>query len=124
MSAFVLDLPMPPSVNAIWRARRGQGGGKPQFYLDAKYKAWKLQCDGIYMATRPKVRLATPVKVDLHFDWHAVRKHSDLDNRQKAVLDWLQRVGILENDNQVRSLTANWGENMPNGCRVTVEALQ
>ena len=119
MTPLVLDLPMPPSVNAIWRSRRGTNG-KPMFYLDHKYKAWKLECDGIYMATRPKVRFRGPVKVDIILS--RAKRRGDTDNRQKALLDFLQRAEIVANDSQVEDVRARWGE-APSGCRVTVEIL-
>lgn len=120
MSPFTIDLPMPPSVNAIWRSRRGLDG-RPSFYLDHKYKQWKLHCDGIYMATRPRTKFRAPVKVDITLD--RSRKRGDADNRIKAVQDWLQRAAIVADDKQVEDVRAHWGE-APSGCRVVVEAIQ
>ncbi len=120
MTPLVLELPFPPSVNSIWRARRSPGGGKPMFYLDHKYKAWKLQCDGLYMATRPKTRFRTAVRVEITLD--RSRKRGDADNRIKSVQDWLQRAQIVANDSQVEDVRARWGI-APTGCHVVVEAI-
>lgn len=122
MSPVVLELPMPPSVNSIWRARRNSNG-KPGFYLDPKYKAWKLACDAVFWTLHPRpVSIVSPVKVEITLSPSHARVTSDTDNRVKACLDFLQRAGIIANDNQVKDVRAHWGE-APRGCRVTVEAI-
>ena len=116
---LVLDLPMPPSVNAIWRSTAKRG--KPQYYLDAKYKAWKKECDAlVWVAGATGAALREPVTVAIYLN--ASKRRGDADNRIKAVLDWLQRARIIVNDSQVEKVSAEWGE-APSGCRVTIEAV-
>lgn len=111
--SVVIDCPMPPSVNAIWRNRRGRS--KP--YLDERYATWKRVFDSIIMATvpRPKVLGNFIVSITLN----AAKRKGDADNRAKAVLDALQRCGIIENDKLADSVTIRWGY-APDGCTVIV----
>lgn len=118
---FVIDLPMPPSLNSIWRAKRGKAG-KPGFYLDARYKRWKLAADGEYWICGKRASFVGPVKVEIALNQAQARATSDCDNRIKPIQDWLQRAGILANDLQVKDVRAFWGE-APKGCRVSVEDL-
>lgn len=120
MTPLVLELPFPPSVNSIWRSRCGING-KPMFYLDRQYQAWKLECDGVFWTMFPKpMPFSGPVKVDITLD--KTRKKGDADNRQKAVNDWLQRALIVANDRQIEDTRSHWGT-APTGCRVVVEAI-
>ena len=109
----VLDLPFPPSVNRIWRMRKG--GGKP--YLDTRYQTWKRVADNLYLANKRnwlpvKGNFRATITLDI-----AHRGRTDLDNRIKALLDWLQRAKIIENDSLCDGLNVKWGR-APDGCRV------
>lgn len=117
--AVVIDCPMPPSVNRLWRHRRDRK--KP--YLDARYASWKRVFDSIIMATvpRPKVRGHFAATITLSA---AKRKdNSDADNRVKALLDALQKCAIIENDSLADSVTVCWGH-APEGCRVMLIPLR
>lgn len=123
MTPIILDLPMPPSTNQIWRARRNGRGGKPGFYLDPKYVAWKLECDGCYWASALRVREPLEGAFRLTVTLDRDRMRGDADNRIKPVQDWLQRAGIVLNDNQIKDVRAHWGT-APKGCRILLESLQ
>jgi Holliday junction resolvase RusA-like endonuclease len=126
---IVLDLSMPPSVNAIWRSCRGRNG-KPRFYLHPKYEAWKRECDGrVWTAGWPggwaKAKQSLPIRIPVivRVVLDAKRRRGDCDNRLKVVLDLLQRSRIIANDSLVEKVSAEWGE-APIGCRVAIEALR
>lgn len=114
--SIVIDCPLPPSVNALWRRRNGQ----KSFYLDSRYATWKRVWDSIIMATvpRPKVHGHFAATITLS---DKARK-GDADNRAKAVLDALQRCEIIENDSLADSVTVRWGY-APEGCRVMLVPL-
>ena len=122
---IVLDLPMPPSVNAIWRAKRGLDG-KPRFYLDTRYARWKQACDGLVWVAGweggwgKKHKLPIRDDVSVSVTLNDRKRRGDADNRLKAVCDMLQRSRIIVNDKQVVSASIAWGE-APTGCRVTIE---
>jgi Holliday junction resolvase RusA-like endonuclease len=114
-----IDLAMPPSVNSIWRINRFRN--KP--YLSERYKTWKRDSDNRYLANK---KTWLPVKG--HFSARITldekrRRNSDADNRIKCLLDFLQRVGLIENDKLCDSLTVTWGW-APEGCRVLLQEHQ
>ena len=114
--AVLIECPMPPSVNALWRRRAGTKG----MYIDHRYATWKRVWDSIIMATvpRPKVRGHFAATITLSDR----KRRGDADNRAKAVLDALQRTGIIENDSLADSVTVCWGV-APEGCRVMLVPL-
>jgi Holliday junction resolvase RusA-like endonuclease len=109
--SVVIDCPMPPSTNALWRRRNGQ----KSFYLAPRYATWKRAWDAIIMAMvpRPKVRGHFAATITLSDK----KRRGDADNRAKAILDALQRCAIIENDSLADSITIRWGF-APEGCRV------
>lgn len=118
---MTLDLPFPPSLNSIWRSRRGHKTGKPAFYLDGAYKAWKREADALAMAQKPLPRVPGAFAATVVLSAGKRRSNTDADNRVKVVLDWLQRAGCIDNDSKAERITVQWGE-APEGCRVTLEA--
>lgn len=108
----IINLPLPPSVNRIWRYSRATG--KP--FISDRYASWKRVADNYYLANK---RHWPPVKG--HFravvTLDAKHRRGDADNRVKALFDWLQRVEIIENDSLCDGLTVEWGW-APEGCRV------
>ncbi len=114
---MILDLPMPPSVNRIWRRGRGK-----VVYLDPKYRAWRKEADALAMFRdwRRKRNKGPFMCSIVH---NAAKRRGDADNRIKAVLDWLQRAEIIENDSLAEFVSAEWG-NAPEGCRVTLTKVE
>jgi Holliday junction resolvase RusA-like endonuclease len=108
---IVLDLPLPPSVNRIWRSGRGR------VYKSAAYRGWLAAADAQVLASGyPKQRIAGA------FTAHIIvgRCRGDIDNRAKALLDWLQSREVIRNDKDCTRLTIERGD--VEGCRVVVAA--
>ena len=108
----VLALPFPPSVNAMWRY------GRERVYKSKSYAAWIEAADAAMMTTRPK-----PKPVHGHFTIDlslpaTKRGRSDVDNRLKAILDWLQRVELIDNDRFCDEAAVSWADTTE--CRVTI----
>lgn len=115
-----IDLPMPPSVNRIWCSRTGHKG-KPQFYLAPRYATWKRTCDNLALANRKKwAPVLGPYRITVTFDRSKTR--ADQDNLIKAVNDWLERAGLITNDNLAEKTAIQWGK-APEGCRVVLTAV-
>jgi Holliday junction resolvase RusA-like endonuclease len=113
---IVIDLPMPPSVNAIWCHGRGRT------WLDPKYASWKREADQEAMASRVLVGIKPidgPFRANIAINYQMVRKNSDIDNKIKAVLDFAQKAGIVTNDKNCVRVEAHYGD-APKGCRLTV----
>jgi Holliday junction resolvase RusA-like endonuclease len=113
MIAF--DLPLPPSVNSIWRSGRGR------VYRSPKYKAWRKAAGWELVAQRPP-RLAGEVNVSIAAG-QSDRRRRDLDNiAHKGVLDLLTAHQVIEDDSKVLELSGRWDETVaPGRLRVEIE---
>jgi len=87
-------LPMPPSVNAMYR-RNPKGYG---MYKTPEAKMWIAEC-------LRHIRRKNPLKgkIDVSVEFYFQRE-ADIDNRLKPLLDLLQEANVVENDKQVYSL--------------------
>lgn len=118
-----INLPYPPSTNRIWRASGGPGGRK--VYVAPEYATWKQQADVMLMARRGWMmhRITGAFEVDIALCPPKGKQRGDLDNRIKAILDFLQRSTIISNDKHCERITAYWAHpsTAPEGCRAIVK---
>jgi Holliday junction resolvase RusA-like endonuclease len=117
------SLPVPPSVNRIWRSKTGGKG----VYKAPEYKAWLKQADmqatldHVFRGRRRKISGPFAATVLINIDM----ARGDLDNRIKAVLDWAQDRELISNDRHCMKLTAEWvpASRAPAGCHLTLTEL-
>lgn len=121
----VIELPYPPSMNRIWRSAASAAG--QQVYLAPSYVKWRQAADALLMSERgwSKKRLIGPFEIEIGLCPPKSHPRGDLDNRIKAVLDWLQRANIIVNDKFCQRLVVQWvpTEAAPCGCRATLRAF-
>jgi crossover junction endodeoxyribonuclease RusA len=115
----VIDLPFPPSVNRLWRSRSTDGAS--QVYLSPSYVKWKKAADAMALGT-PFGFVPGAFEAAINVCPPKGKVRGDLDNRIKAVLDWLQRVGVVADDKHCQRLMIEWVDAVraPHGCRVFV----
>lgn len=66
-------------------------------YIGARYKKQEMNIIRMFLLNTPKI---TKYPIKLNCIWHTTNLGSDLDNKSlKAVLDTMQKYGIIENDN-------------------------
>lgn len=106
-----LSLPFPPSVWEIY-----EGWGKSRHRSPA-YNAW-LTHAGHMIRGRNEHPISVPFSCAIALQRPS--KRSDLDNRAKAVLDALQKFGVIKNDNLLERLTMTWDAGMHEECVVLV----
>src|SRR5512147_2262060 len=97
-----LNLPWPPSVNAIWRKN------KRSVYRSSKYVSWIKQASWI-----AKIGKHQPIKGE--FSATIIlnppnKRRIDIDNRVKVLLDLAEKTGLIENDYLCRHLEISYGE--------------
>jgi Holliday junction resolvase RusA-like endonuclease len=111
-----VDLPWPPSQNAIWRKNYR---AKKGVYLNPKYGAWLTEAGWIVKAAK-----LPPLK-----GWFGAtimltppdKRKRDVDNSTKVLLDLAQKLGLVENDHLCRLLVAFYGpEGGKPGARLTL----
>lgn len=118
---LVVDLPFPPSVNKIWR--HSAAISSKSVVLAPSYLRWKSAADALLMATKDwrkaKItdRFTAVIIICAPTQGH---QRGDLDNRVKAIFDFLQRVEIIRNDKDCQKFSIEWGTpiSAPTGCRV------
>lgn len=66
----------------------------------------------MFLAQRAAKTVGQPIvgayEIHMAFSVKKRRKNADLDNRLKCVSDFLQRVGLIENDSLAEKITAAW----------------
>jgi hypothetical protein len=109
-TGFVLELPQPPSVNLFVKKLGNQS---------PRVREWHRLADPYVMAIRPRphIKGAFEAAVTWNIDQFG---RFDCDNPIKPLLDYLQRVMIIENDRWCRRLVVDWGP-VELGCRVVVK---
>jgi Holliday junction resolvase RusA-like endonuclease len=120
-----VSIPVPPSVNGLWRATRK--AGRVRVYRSAAYTRWIDQAVPLLAAGLPVA--VSPVGVSLVVrpgkGWRCDR---DLDNCLKATLDAVRHAGRIPDDSAafVRRVSCELGPVHPSGvacCEVAVTVL-
>lgn len=116
---FMIGLPRPPSVNTFGMTVKG-GMYKPLGNRSRGVQYWAVECDRLIMAMRPKPHAVKgPFTIDI--TWRSTDFGVfDIDNPIKPLLDYLQRIELIENDKWCRRLSVSWGP-AAMGCVVRVE---
>lgn len=130
--SIAVDLPLPPSVNRIWRATRA---GKHKVSRSPQYRAWINQADKLALALAAlrgikMIRGRFAAIITLPLDQRLIANPDadppfDIDNRSKGVLDWAQSRGLIANDRRCMTLTIRWGKTSeaPYGCRLMLTEM-
>jgi Holliday junction resolvase RusA-like endonuclease len=111
-----IELPFPVSANRMWR-RSGT-----RIHLSEQYTKWKAEADGYFLQQKKGLK---PVKGNFlyHYTIDAKRRAvaRDGDNRGKCLLDYAQRVGLIEDDKLANGGSWNWGP--VDGCVLTISEV-
>jgi Holliday junction resolvase RusA-like endonuclease len=98
-------IPLPPSVNAIYRVTRRARGRR--IYKSERAIAW-LEEAGISM--RGVGRIDGPVSIDIVCGEIGARRNRDLDNVIKPIIDLIVQHRVIADDSAavVRMISARW----------------
>ena len=95
-----LELPNPPSVNAMFRNLKGRGRVATDVYVDWKgHAGWRLR------EQRPEA-IHGPVLIV--FNIERTNNQADVDNRVKATLDLLVAHKVIDDDKHVSGFAVAW----------------
>lgn len=92
-----LRLPVPPSVNRMWKTTRLGG-----VYKDPEVVKYQKIVAAYAMAERVQPILSGELTVIL--DWHRAKKIGDTDNRMKVILDGLGNGVCYRDDAQIKKI--------------------
>lgn len=110
---IILDLPTPPSTNALFLNVPGVGRVK-----SAEYSNWLSEAGWMLAEQRPG-RIAGAFSVEIEVSRPKHKRRVDLDNRVKGLLDLLTKHRVIQDDHLVQSIAIRWREH-GEGVRVVV----
>jgi Holliday junction resolvase RusA-like endonuclease len=118
---LVIDWPLPPSTNRLWRVTR-DWRGKVRVYKNPKYRAFQLSAGLQWMLQRPKGFKTIDEQFIVSIIICPKRKNRDLENNIKALLDTCQEVGVITDDKNCTRHTAWLGDQneAPLGARIII----
>lgn len=93
-----LELPYPPSVNSLYKNRRGGGKRLSERHSVYRDKVWAI------CRQQKVLKLHGNLECTL-FLFPPDKRKRDVDNVLKALLDSLEHAGAFHDDNQIRKLT-------------------
>lgn len=117
---IVIDCPIPPSLNRLWRkARAGH------IYKNPKVAAWEKEFWHAIFLLSARGR---PAMITGPFDAEILiysKRRRDADNNAKALLDACEHLGIISNDRNARRVIQEIvsKDRAPLGCRLTITPL-
>jgi len=101
MNELTLNLPWPPSVNAVWRSVV-RGKFATVYKTDQGKDYEKRVCKIHMLMGKPKLgdaRLCVTVEV-----YPPDRRRRDLGNLDKVLMDSLEKAGVFDDDSQIDDL--------------------
>jgi hypothetical protein len=123
VSAFAIDLPRPPSKNRTHRAAVTKSG-RPYSYRHVDYLTWINDADKIYFSlglNRGREPIRGEFDLAIYYSKHRIGR-IDKQNIIDAACDWLEHVGVVENDKHLRCLKLEPGD-IGDDVRLVVEPL-
>lgn len=98
-------LPRPPSINRLWRIGRGR------MFRSAEYMAWLDRCEVIIKeAEIPAIKGKYKIMIRVA---RPDKRRRDIDNLAKAVQDFLQKSGVIEDDCLCEAIYCKWVDSGP-----------
>lgn len=96
--------------------------GTGRVYRSGDYEAWHgpAAWEARLQAGPQKIRGKFKITVEFV---RPDKRHRDLDNLLKALLDCLQHAGVITNDKNCVEISAKWVEEGP-PCHITLEELE
>lgn len=119
---LVIDCPVPPSLNRLWRFKNAKG--TLRIYKDTTYDRWLQSFWFCWLRDKPKSfkTIEGPIEAEILL---CPRRKRDADNSAKALMDAMQAIGIIKNDSQARKVTQELvnRDRAPQGCRLMIVEL-
>jgi Holliday junction resolvase RusA-like endonuclease len=124
---YTLNLPFPVSTNRLYKKIKPMKHHKGFLAMSDAYIRFQKTANAMFLAQKMVAGLQSPPRlrdfgITVVLD-ERLKGRRDCDNTLKSLLDWLQRVEIVENDIGCSRIELKWGL-APTGCRVMIEEMQ
>lgn len=107
---LILHLPFPPSINDANRFGKNKRTGKMQYYPSKDKEAFFTEADGLFLTQKRGLqRVAGPFTYHLILNEQMRSATMDGNNRDKYAVDYLQRVGLIDDDKLAAGGSWSWG---------------
>src|SRR5262245_32630278 len=109
----ILDLPLPPSLNVLWRANRGR------VHRSNRYTDWQHDAGWELKSQRPTA-VAGEVEIKISAG-RSDNRRRDADNLAKSILDLITAHQVIADGSKVTAITSKWDRSVPGGrVRITI----
>jgi len=115
---YEYSLPIPPSVNALWRV-----SGR-RMHRSRKYTDWLSECM-LALELEPRPEISGPFICEITVgrprrkDGSISTRKADIDNRVKPVLDLMQHANIVVDDANAWQVMVMWSNEIEH-CQVRI----
>ena len=124
MSNVVIELPFPPSANALFRNATAKDNSRKRPQTQ-RYRTW-IRAAGWDLERQRPPKMEGPVALDIavgkpvNRDGTPNKVRRDIGNLHKAIEDLLVDHGVIEDDSLVHDLRIHWQPGIE-GARVTIQ---
>ncbi len=122
MKLYEYHLPIPPSVNALWRV-----SGR-RMHRSRKYTDWLQECM-LVLELEPRPEIDGPFIAEITVgrprrkDGSVSSRKTDIDNRIKPVLDLMQHAKIITDDSNAWQVMVMWSTDIED-CQVRIWEIE
>lgn len=108
--SFILHLPFPPSLNDANAIGKNRRTGQIQVYSNRGKTKFFRDADALFLAQKRGLeRISGPFTYHLILNEGMRHGNADGDNRGKYCLDYLQKIGLIDNDKYAAGGSWSWG---------------
>lgn len=118
---LIVNLPFPPSINHANRFGKNKRTGRMQYFPSKDKEAFFAEADGLLLTQKRGLQ-----RVGGSFTYHIILNEQmrtptmDGNNRDKYAIDYLERVGLIDNDKLAEGGSWSWGP-CEYGCVIIVK---
>lgn len=108
--SFILHLPFPPSLNHANNIGKNRRTGKMQVYASPEKTKFFADAGVLFLSQKRALeRVGGPFTYHLILNEQMRHGNADGDNRGKYCLDYLQKIGLIDNDKLAAGGSWSWG---------------
>lgn len=115
-----ISAPLPPTINHYYKLAKGRKYITQDGQSYREVIGWLMRAEGCHPEFPRFINERLKVHIEL---FQSDRRHWDIDNRCKSLLDALQHGGAYKNDSQIDVLLVERKQAKTSECIVTIEEI-